>query len=212
VKGKWPATSDQWPVGRRSRSKRRAAELVGPGHPLPHGVGKILKTHSLRGGCASVENVRVSGLGKALNWQGLAVRGKGREFVIGNFIIMVVAVEDGHDEVPFAAAGFGERFTFGEAELEHEGASLADEAGVSWGEDAVGDGVGEFGGEAVDMCVVDRAAVDGFQFANEIGGTKAAVRGVGMGVTEAVGLGSGGGVGVLASHGESIAKVNSIDE
>jgi hypothetical protein len=184
--------------------------LVGPGHP--HGAGKILKTHSLRGWCASVENVRVSGLGKALNWQGLAVRGKGREFVIGNFIIMVDAVEDGHDEVPFAAAGFGERFTFGEAELEHEGASLADEAGVSWGEDAVGDGDGEFGEEAVDMCVVDRAAVDGFQFANEIGGTKAAVRGVGMGVAEAVGLGSGEGAGVLASHGESIAKVNSIDK
>ena len=51
-----------------------------------------------------------------------------------------------------------------------------------------------------------------FEFADEIGGTKAAVRGVGMGVTEAVGLGSGGGVGVLASHGESIAKVNSIDK
>ena len=73
-----------------------------------------------------------------------------------------------HREFLFAAAGFGERFTFGEAELEHEGVSLADEAGVSWGEDAVGDGGGEFGEEAVNMCVVDRAAGDGFEFAVEI--------------------------------------------
>ena len=220
--GKWPATGGQWPVGRRSRSEGKVAsdqrpvvsreaepfqeESGGVGWtrpPLPHGVGKILKTHSLRGWCASVENVRVSGLGKALNWQGLAVRGKGREFVIGNFIIMVVAVEDGHDEVPFAAAGFGERFASGEAAaLEHEGASLADDAGVPGGENAVGDGGGEFGEQAVDMCVVDRAAGGGFQFADEIGGAKPAARRVGMGVAESVGSRVGG-EGASASIGES---------
>jgi hypothetical protein len=42
------------------------------------------------------------------------------------------------------------------------------------------------------MCVVDRAAGDGFQFADEIGGAKSAVRSVGMVVAEAVGLWSGG--------------------
>jgi hypothetical protein len=98
---------------------------------------------------------------------------------------------------------------------------------------------------------VVRGAGHGFQFADEIGGTKAAMRGVGMGVAEAVGVRVGGesasapigkgkgttgagavqieGIGeepfgwlrvdiprrmskALASHGESIAKVNSIDE
>jgi hypothetical protein len=128
-------------------------------------------------------------VGKALNWQGLVVCRKGREFRI---VIIVVAVEDGDYKIPFAAAGFGERLASGEVALEHEGASLADDAGVSWGEDAIGDGGGEFREQAVDMCVVDRAAGDGFQFADEIGGTKPAARGVGMGVAEAVGLRVGG--------------------
>ena len=196
--------------------------------PLPPVVGKILNKHELRVGRASVENVRVSGMGKALNRQDLVVSREGRGFRI---VIIVVAVEDGDYKVPFAAAGFGERFASGEAAaLEHEGASLADDAGVPGGENAIGDGGGEFGEQAVNMCVVDRAAGDGFQFADEIGGAKPAVRGVGMVVAEAVGLWSGGegaaasigkgeaatgsveGGGGLASHGESIAKVNSIDK
>src|SRR5579859_1101 len=218
---------------------------------LPPMVGKILKVRWLSVGRASVENTGVGGVGKAFKWQGLAVLGKGRELVNVIFIlIIVVAVEDGGYEIPFAAAGFGERFALGEeAALEHEGAILADDAGVSWGEDAVGDGGGEFGEEAVDMGVVDRAAGDGFQFADEIGGAKPAARGVGMGAAESVGvrvggegapasigkgestaweLGGGGvrgepfgGLSVdilrrmskaLASHGESIAKVNSMDK
>jgi hypothetical protein len=128
-------------------------------------------------------------VGKALNWQGLVVRREWREFRI---VIIIVAVEDRDYEIPFAAAGFGERFACGKAALEHEGAILADDAGVSWGEHAIGDGGGEFGEQAVDMCVVDGAAGDGFQFADKIGGAKPAVRGVGVVVAEAVGLWSGG--------------------
>jgi hypothetical protein len=232
--------------------------------PLPHGVGNILNKHELSVRRASVENARVSVVGKALSWQGLAVLGKGRELVIVTFILVfAITVEDGHYEVPFAAAGFGKRLAPRQgAALEHEGAILADDAGVFWGEDAVRDGGGEFGEEAVDMRVVDRTAGDGFQFADEIGGAKSAARGVGMGVAEAVSLrvrgegaaasigkgeaaaGGGavqiGGVGgepfgglrvdisgkhhrrpntgprrmskALASHGESIAKGNSIDK
>jgi hypothetical protein len=122
--------------------------------------------------------------------------------------------------------------------LEHEGAELADEAGVLGSEDAVGDGSGNFGEEAVDMGGVGWGAGHGFQFADEIGAAKAAVRGVEMVVAEAVGgrcggegaaasigkvepAAGGGGVdsrarmsrvGALASHGESIANVNSIDK
>ena len=158
--------------------------------PLPPVVGKILNKHELRVGRASVENVRVSGMGKALNRQDLVVSREGRGFRI---VIIVVAVEDGDYKVPFAAAGFGERFASGEAAaLEHEGAILADEACVSWGEDAIGDGDGEFGEQAVDVCVVDRVAGDGFQFADEIGGSKATARGVGMGVAQAIGVRVGG--------------------
>jgi hypothetical protein len=51
------------------------------------------------------------------------------------------------------------------------------------------------------MCVVDGAAGDGFQFADEIGGAKSAARSVGMVVAEAVGLWSGG-KGAAASIGK----------
>src|SRR5690242_13023997 len=102
----------------------------------------------LKAGFASVENAGDTGIWKALNWRGLADGRRGRELVIGDFIIIVVAVEDGDDEVPFAAAGFGERFAAGEAlALEHEGTILADDTGVGWSEDAVGYGGGNFGEE-----------------------------------------------------------------
>jgi hypothetical protein len=152
-------------------------------------VCKILNRHELNAGCASVENARVSGVGKALNRQDLVIRREGGEFSI---VFIVVAVEDRDYEIPFATAGFGERFASGKAALEHEGAILADEACVSWGEDAIGDGDGEFGEQAVDVCVVDRVAGDGFQFADEIGGSKATARGVGMGVAQAIGVRVGG--------------------
>jgi hypothetical protein len=122
--------------------------------------------------------------------------------------------------------------------LEHEGAELADEAGVFGSEDAVGDGGGNFGEEPVNVGAVCGAAGHGFKFADEIRAAKSATGGVEMVVAEAVGGGGGGecaaasigkveaaaeGVGVdsrarmsrvgaLASHGESIANVNSIDK
>jgi hypothetical protein len=152
-------------------------------------------------GCASVENTRVSGVGKALNWRGLVVRRGGGELCIV-IIVIVVAVEDRGYEIPFAAAGFGERFALGSGALKHEGAELAGDAGVLGCEDAIGNGCGNFGEQAVDMGVVDGAAGDGFQFADEIGGAKPAVRGVGMVVAEAVGLWSGG-EGAAASIGKA---------
>jgi hypothetical protein len=124
-------------------------------------------------------------VGKALNWRGLVVRRGGREFSI---FIIVIAVQDRDYEIPFAAAGLWKRLALGYGALEHEGATLADDAGVPGGDHAVGDGGGEFCQEAVDMRVVDRAAGDGFEFADEIGGAKAASRGVGMGVAEALGV------------------------
>ena len=54
---------------------------------------------------------------KAFGRKALVVRRELREFSI---FIVVVAVENGHDEVPFTAAGFGERFASGEeSALEH---------------------------------------------------------------------------------------------
>ena len=163
-------------------------------------------------------------MGKALNWRGLAGRSRGREFVIRGLIIVVVAVEDGNDEVPLAAAGFGQRFAMREAlALEHEGTILTDETGICWGNDAVRNGGGKFGQEAADICVVDWVAGDGFEFTGEIGGANAAARSVKMVEAEAVGIRSGGesaaasvgegeaaaggveGDGTLASHGVSIA-------
>jgi len=145
-------------------------------------------------------------------------------------VIVVVAVEDGGYEIPFAAAGLGERCAFGEGALEHEGAELADEACVFGSEDTVGDSGGNFGEEPVNVGGVSWAAGHGFQFADEIGAAKAAAGSVEMVVAETVG-GSGGGEGAaasigkgeaaaggvggsgsLASHGKSIAKVNSIDK
>ena len=122
--------------------------------------------------------------------------------------------------------------------MEHEGAELADQAGVFWSDDTVGDGGRDLGEEAVNIGVVNRAAGDGFEFAGEIGGAKAAARGVEMVEAEAAGgrvgaeachsdgrqgtaasIGEGeaaegeiGRGGALASHGDSIAKVNSIDK
>jgi hypothetical protein len=62
--------------------------------PPPPVVGKILKKDELSMGCASVENVEVKEVGKALNWQALVVRREWREFSIVIVAIIVVAVED----------------------------------------------------------------------------------------------------------------------
>jgi hypothetical protein len=102
-------------------------------------VGKILKIGMLARGCASVANARVSGVGKALNWQALVVCREWREFSI---VIIVVALVDRGYEVPFAAAGFGERFALGEAAIEAVGSGSGGEgaaASVGKGESASGE-------------------------------------------------------------------------
>ena len=114
------------------------------------------------------------------------------------------------------------------AALEHCGAEVIHGRKLAEGNGAVGQGDGKFGEDAVDFFGGDRGAVWGGEFAGEIGGAKAAVRGMGMRVAEAVPLGMsgegaaasigkgeaaawrGGSGGVLASHGEDLAKINSI--
>ena len=78
---------------------------------------------------------------------------------------------------------------------------MRQEAGFGRREEAVGYGDGEFGEDSADFVGGDHGAARGDEFAGEIGGAKAAVRAVGMGVAEAVGIGSGG-KGAAASVGE----------
>jgi len=84
---------------------------------------------------------------------------------------------------------------------EHEVAEMREEAGFGRREEAIGDGDGEFGEDATDFAGGDQGAARGDEFAGEIGGTKAAVRGVGMGVAKAVAVGVSG-EGASASIGE----------
>jgi hypothetical protein len=79
---------------------------------------------------------------------------------------------------------------------------MRQDAGFGGREEALGHGEGEFGEDAKDFVGGDHGAARGDEFAGEIGGAKSAVRGVGMGVAEAVGIGSGG-EGAAASIGES---------
>jgi hypothetical protein len=79
---------------------------------------------------------------------------------------------------------------------------MSEEAGFGGGEEALGEGDGEFGEDTADFAGGDQGAARGDEFAGEIGRTKAAVRGVGMGVAEAVAVGVGG-EGATASIGES---------
>jgi len=76
------------------------------------------------------------------------------------------------------------------------------EAGFGGREEAIGYGDGEFGEDATDFVRGNYGAGLGDEFASEIRRTKAAVRGVGMGVAEAVAFGMGG-EGASASIGES---------
>src|SRR5258708_39633156 len=69
---------------------------------------------------------------------------------------------------------------------EHEVAEMREEAGFGRREEAIGDGDGEFGEDAAHFMRGDQGAARGDEFAGGIGGTKAAVRGVDMGVAEAV--------------------------
>jgi hypothetical protein len=85
---------------------------------------------------------------------------------------------------------------------EHEVAEVGEEAGFGGREEALGYGDGEFCEDAADFTRGNQGAARGDEFAGEIGGTKAAVRGVGMGVAEAVALRMSG-QGAAASIGES---------
>lgn len=145
-------------------------------------------------------------------------------------VVVIVIVQHRGYEILVKAVGIGWEFVGGETvALEQERADIAQGAELAYGDGAVGEGYGKFGLKAMDFFPGVSAGCRG-EFAGEIGRSKAAVRGVGMGVAEAVGVGSGGEgtaasigkgetaegeigrVGALASHGESIEKVNSIDK
>ena len=90
---------------------------------------------------------------------------------------------------------------------EHEVAEMREEAGFGRREEAIGDGDGEFGEDTTDFVGGDHGAARSDEFAGEIGGAKAAVRGVGMGVAEAVTLRmSGQGAAASIGEGESAAR------
>jgi hypothetical protein len=116
----------------------------------------------------------------------------------------VVLVEEGGYEIKIGIVCVG--LEFGSREhagaLEHQVAEMHHLPGVFWGEGAICDGGGEFGEETVDFFGGDRGAGGGGEFAGEIGGAKATVRGVGMRVAEAVALRVSG-EGAAASIGES---------
>jgi hypothetical protein len=85
---------------------------------------------------------------------------------------------------------------------EHEVAEMCEEAGFGGREEALRDGDGKFREDAADFARLNDGAARGDEFAGEIGGAKAAVWGVGMGVAKAVALGMSG-EGASASIGES---------
>jgi hypothetical protein len=85
---------------------------------------------------------------------------------------------------------------------EHEVAEMGEEAGFGGRKEALGDGDGEFGEDAADFAGGHQGAGRSDEFAGEIGGSKAAARGMSMRVAEAVADGVSG-EGASASIGES---------
>lgn len=79
---------------------------------------------------------------------------------------------------------------------------MREEAGLGRREEAIGYGDGKFGEDAADLVRRDKGAGRSDEIAGEIARGQAAVRGVGMGVAEAAGIGSGG-KGAAAPIGET---------
>ena len=102
--------------------------------------------------------------------------------------LIIILVEEGGYEVPFGVERVGWELAGGEeaGAPEHHVAEMPKDAGLACGDGAVGDGGGKFVEQAMGFCVRDRGAGGGGEFTGEIGGSKAAVRGVGMRVAKAV--------------------------
>jgi len=131
----------------------------------------------------------------------LALRRIGREMGI----VFIIVVEEGRDEAPFVVLRVGILFAASQASALQQGvAKVSHRAGFFGGEGAIGEGEGELFEEALDFFGRDEDAGAGFEFAGKIGGAKATVRGVGMGVAEAVAAGMGG-LGAAASVEEGKA-------
>jgi hypothetical protein len=164
-------------------------------------------------GAQVLEMLGLAGRWKALSCQALAICREWREF-IGEAIShkpLVISREQAEfiisvgkqrgEEVVIVGDWFVEAVRARLAiAAEHEVAEMREEAGFGRREEAIGDGDGEFGEDAADFMRGDQGAARGDEFAGEIGGTKAAVRGVG--VAEAVALRMSG-EGAAASIGES---------
>jgi hypothetical protein len=119
-----------------------------------------------------------------LNCGALAIGREWSEFII---VLVVVLIEKRGYEVPVVGNGFEEGVRAGLAVAgKHQVAKTGQDAGLAGRDEAVGEGDGEFGEDAVDFCVGDGGAGGGSEFAGEIGGAKAAARGVGMRVAEAI--------------------------
>src|SRR5580700_9171078 len=145
---------------------------------------RLLKMLWLTVVSASVGRKGVSGEWKALCRKPLAISRKLRAFSI-----VCVGVRMGVRASVAAAA-------------EHEVAEVRQDAGFGGREEALGYGDGEFGEDTTDFARGNHGAARGDEFAGEIGRAKAAVRGVGMGVAEAV-ASRVGGEGASAPVGES---------
>jgi len=118
-------------------------------------------------------------------------------------VLFGVCFQQRGEDAAIRGDGFQERIlaSFAVA-AEHQVAESNQAAGFGGREEALGYGDGEFGQDATDFVGGDHRAARGKEFAGEIGGAEAAVRGVGMGVAEGIGIGSGG-KGATASIGES---------
>ena len=117
-------------------------------------------------------------------------------------VLFGVCFQRGGEDAAIRGDGFQERiFASFAVAAEHQVAESDQAAGFGGREEALGYGDGEFGQDATDFVGGDEAAARGNEFVGEIGGSQAAVRGVGMGVAEAVALRMSG-EGASASIGE----------
>lgn len=151
--------------------------------------------------------------------------------MIALIFVVIVIVEELRDETPFEVVGIWILFATGQAgTLEQEIAEMGHDAGFFRREGAVGEGQGELFQEALNFFRGDEGTGRSGKFAGEIGRARAAMRGVRVGVAEAVAMRMGGlgaaavvlegeaaerqvrGVVALARHGGSIAKIQSTDK
>ena len=174
-------------------------------------MGRLMVVH------ASVERKGVRGERKAVSHKLLAASREGRGLgivsvrvcigvhneVISGALFGVFYFQQRGEDAAIRRDGFkkGVRASLAVA-AEHQVTESGEGTSFLRREEALGDGDGEFGEDSTDFVGGDHGAARGDEFAGEIGGTKAAVRRVGVRVAEAVALRVGG-EGASASIGEA---------